>query len=225
MATELYNKTQYARTGAKDRSVLCSIAGFNTDIIALKVSSQDLPNTQMAFALNGDTYLLDFGEKLSPLTLSGIAIADGCGGSFKNRLNDLYKAHRIGKEPVNLTIGSDTYSAYITGRSGAVSSERPSLFNFSISFLGYRQGSGNSKGSGGSDGSSGDGGTGISSSDDFMSDTMNYVHNALTESIGGPGSTKGGSYHGSGMSATEKLASHLGWERGVRRYATNSTWV
>ena len=225
MATELYNKTQYARTGAKDRAVLCSIAGFDTDIIALKVSSQDLPNTQMAFALSGDTYLLDFGEKLSPLTLSGIAIADGCDGSFKNRLNDLYKAHRVGKEPVNLTIGSDTYSAYITGRSGAVSSERPSLFNFSISFLGYRQGAENGEGSDNSDDDDGGDTNNNDSSGDSMADTMNSIHNALTESLGGPGSTAGGAYQGSSMSATEKLASHAGWERGVHRYATTSTWL
>jgi hypothetical protein len=135
---KVFDRTYYAMTEEKGRSVSCSIEGFS-DLIALQMTSQDLPNVQMEFSLAADTYLLDFGEKLSPITLSGtFPRSTQCSEStIKNRLNELYSKHRLGKKSVVVTVGDTAYTCYVTGKSCSVSSENPELINYSVSFLGY----------------------------------------------------------------------------------------
>lgn len=140
--SELFAKTQYT-TLKKTRQISCSIQGFD-DMLALQMTSQDTPNTQIEFSLAAETYILDFGEKLSPLTLSGtFPKTEQCTKSkVKHRLSELYNKHRLGKEAVVVTVGDDAYTCYVTGKSVSVSSERPELINFSVSFLGYKGGGG-----------------------------------------------------------------------------------
>jgi len=144
MSTPVFDKTYYGFSREKGRVVSCSVAGFQNNLIALKMTTQDTPNIQMDLSLNSDTYLLDFGEKLSPLTVSGIVpVSKGCNlNTIKNVLNDLYTKHRLGASPTKIVVGTDTYTAYVTGKSTSVSSESPEIINFAISFLGFKNGAG-----------------------------------------------------------------------------------
>lgn len=145
---DIFNSSGHAFV-KKDRETLCRIKGLDASLLVLKMTGQDSPNVQIDFAMSADTYLLDFGEKLSPITVAGIApYTKGCKGAadLKSQINKLYEDHKLGKKPVDVTIGSDTYSAYITGKSTSVSAEQPELLNYSFSFLGYKQG-GKSSGS------------------------------------------------------------------------------
>ena len=147
MGKPIFEKTYFAYIKKNSRAVVCSIAGFNEKLVVLKMNSQDSPNVQMDFAMSSDTYLLDFGEKLSPISLSGIIpYANACSGvaSVRGQLSSLYKKHKLGRSPVSIRIGADQYSAYITSKNTSVSAEQPEIINFSISLLGYRVGGGGS---------------------------------------------------------------------------------
>ena len=173
MSIAIFDKTYTTFTRAKGRSVNCSIKGFD-DLSALKMTAQDSPNTQIEFALSSDTYILDFGEKLSPINISGIIpLSTGCASAkaIRGRLSALYAAHRLGKKPVAVTIGSDAYSAYVTGKSTSISAERPEILNFSITLLGYKPGA--DKGSG----------SGSGSSDDGIGSLASVVGSSLTDPI------------------------------------------
>ena len=145
MGKPIFEKTYFAYIKKNSRAVVCSINGFDEKLVILKMNGQDSPNVQMDFAMSSDTYLLDFGEKLSPISISGIIpYANACSGvsTVKGQLSALYKKHKLGKSPVGVRIGADQYSAYITSKNTSVSAEQPEIINFSMSLLGYRVGGG-----------------------------------------------------------------------------------
>ena len=137
---------EYFISRETNRVPACSIKGFD-DLPILRLETQRQPNVQIDQALNAETYVLDFGERMSPMSLSGvIPLKDSCAEEQKEALDilleDLYEKHRIGKKPVTVNIGSDTYSAYVTAKSVANASEQPGMLTFSMTLLGIKTGRG-----------------------------------------------------------------------------------
>jgi len=213
--TSIFKNTYSVFTEKKSRTVNCSIEGFD-DLSLLKMTAQDTPNTQIEFALSSDTYILDFGEKLSPLTISGlIPLSAGCGdiNILRSRLVSLYKKHRLGKKPVGVAIGSDAYSAYVTGKSVAISAEQPEFINFSISLLGYRKGRGKSSDK---DSSSGD----VGSTSDIIGSSFTDPLKKATGGSGGTGSSRDLVQGGGGVTRSDRRA--LSRMRDYALYAPSS---
>ena len=122
------------------RAVLCHIGGFDKTLYLLKSEAQESPNVQITTAMNGATYLLNFGDKLSSLSLAGIVPLPekNCGSTTKAALGKLFKKYKLGsKKLMSISIGPDTYKAQVVRKSVSVSSEQPELLNFSLALVGF----------------------------------------------------------------------------------------
>ena len=142
---DIFGPASAGSTGKKDRSVLCTVPGLSTTPI-LKATSHDSSNVQVSQAMDGATYLLDFGEKLSTLSLGGSipTASTGCAKkksqAMLKELSKIYDKYRLGgTKLLKITVGPDVYSVQVVSKDVSISAEQPTLVNFGLALLGHKQ--------------------------------------------------------------------------------------
>ena len=142
---DIFGPASAGLTGKKDRPILCNVPGLSATPV-LKATSHDSANVQVSQAMDGATYLLDFGEKLSTLSLGGSIpmSSKGCAKrtsqTMIKELSDLYDSYRLGgTKLLKVTVGSDVYSVQVVSKDVSISAEQPTLVNFGIALIGHKQ--------------------------------------------------------------------------------------
>ena len=113
------------------------------DDAKLLVSSASMaksPNTQLYHALSGDTYVINFGEKLKRVTIQGIGVYTTCGdikGNPQATLNKIYETHKLGSEsPVDVVIAGSSAKCYLSGLNIEANTQTKNAFNFALTLIG-----------------------------------------------------------------------------------------
>ena len=142
--TQLFG-TEVMGSHSANRAVVLSIQGWgSTELILTSLQGSSDVNYQVHYALNDDAHVLVFGERLTVLSIQGMAVGTkqaGCATVTPNDFIQFYKNNRMDsdKGPLQIAFGGTTVKGYFMGLTTELMGGQDFSFRFNFKFLGKWQ--------------------------------------------------------------------------------------